>query len=238
MKEINTLSNKLTIFCSKVEDGNMSYKFGVKEQVAQNIQEYLKKINILQEKTYNLKILNSDKIRHLTRDNITNEIEADAVIITEPDIYIYLAFGDCIPFIAYDEKKKILGYAHLGWRSICVKLHNKLINEMVKNYECDIEDIKIIFGPSVSASSYAFPNPAQKDMSDWKNYVFLKESLYYIDLEGYIINDIKMLGIVEENINRNIIDTASDDEFFSHYRSMHNKEVEEGRFIFGAGVAI
>ena len=93
----------------------------------------------------------------------------------------------------------------------------------------------VYFGPSISANSYAFPNPAQKNMVDWKEYIRFENNLYYIDLVGYIINDIKNFGINETRIINNNIDTATNKNYFSHYRSVH-QGIPEARFIFGAGL--
>lgn len=234
MNNINFDVNGIVYFCSKIKDGNMSIIFEDEKDALMNREKFFKKINIDANNCYKLNVTNSDIIENLVLD-YQSEITADAVIITQPEKYIYLLFGDCIPFIAYDEKKSILGFAHLGWKSICLKLHNKLIQNMINNYNCTYEDISVLFGPSIMLDSYAFENPAQLKMPDWIPFIFKKNGLYHIDLESYIVKDIVSCGISSKKIKRNQINTATNTNYFSHYRSMHNSE-KEGRFIFGAGI--
>lgn len=231
MKNITIIEPNLFIFCSQKKDGNMSKKYGVKEEVKKNIDNFFHAININQNQCINYHILNSDKI--CTFEELKDNLETDAVIITEINQYVYLNFGDCIPFIVYDTRNKILGFAHLGWNSICKKLHLKLVNRLIKEYSSNIDELFIYFGPSISQKSYAFPNPAQAQMPDWEKFIIYNNNLYFIDLEGYIINDLLKIGI--NNIRSNNIDTGTDKNFFSHYRSVHKGE-KEGRFIFGVGL--
>jgi copper oxidase (laccase) domain-containing protein len=236
MEKIRIDSKGLITYCSQLKDGNMSSKYGNKDEVRNNVKNFYNSIGIPLEKCHYMKILNSDTIYDMLDESSPSEIETDSVIITKPDVYIYLAFGDCIPFVIYDFENKILGFAHLGWKSICAKLHIKLINKMMEKYKSNVKNIKIQFGPSVLVDSYAFSNPAQKDMEDWRYFVHKKNDMFYIDLVGYIVNDIKNLGILEPNIFLDDNDTAIGNLYFSHYRSMHNPEFPEGRFIFGAGI--
>lgn len=231
MKPITKIEPNLFIFCSQKKDGNMSKKYGDTKEVKRNVDNFFNTININQEQCINYHIINSDKI--CTFEQLKDNPETDAVIITSANQYVYLNFGDCIPFIAYDKKKKILGFAHLGWNSICKKLHLKLVNKLIEEYNSNIDDLLVYFGPSIAQKSYAFPNPAQAQMPDWEEFIIYNNNLYFIDLEGYIVNDILKIGI--KNIKRNEIDTGTDINYFSHYRSVHNGE-NEGRFIFGVGL--
>ena len=62
---------------------------------------------------------------------------------------------------------------------------------------------------------------------------YIKKDYYQIDLSGYIVDSLKKLSI--ENIYVSPIDTAIDEEYYSHYRCTYIKPDEkEGRFIAGA----
>ncbi len=233
MKNIIKIKPNLFIFCSYKENGNMSRKYGNNEEVKRNVDNFFSNIKINQNDCINYHILNSDKI--CTFEQLEQDLETDAVIITKCDQYVYLNFGDCIPFIVYDKKNQILGFAHLGWNSICKKLHLKLVNKLVEEYNSELNDLLLYFGPSISQKSYAFPNPAQKQKEDWNKFIIYHDNLYYLDLEGYIINDLLNIGININNIIKNQFDTGTDMNFFSHYRSVHKGE-KEGRFIFGVGL--
>ena len=227
--------NRVTLFCSNVEDGNMSQRFGDILTVKKNKKNFFESINIDFDNCYRLNIKCKDVIKHLDENNPRKTIAADAVIIDKPNMYAYLAFADCIPFVVYDDN--VLAFAHLGWQSICEDLHIKVVAELINNYSCDINNLKVFFGPCIHADSYTFPNPAQLNIKGWKKFVKPIGKEYSVDLMGYIVYHIKLLGIHEENIIESDVDTAQNSLYYSHYRSMH-EDVEEGRFIFGAGITL
>ena len=166
------------------------------------IQNFFEKVGISRKDCCNYTILNSDVI--CTYEQLQNGLEeTDAVIITKPNQYVYLNFGDCIPLVVFDNQKNILGFAHMGWNSICKDLHMKLIRYMMQNYESELKDLTVYFGPSISSDSYAFANPAQKDMPEWKDFLYKENDLYHIDLVGYIIQGLEKLGIDQREIIKN-----------------------------------
>ena len=214
----------------------MSKKYGNEEEVKKNIQKFFEKVGIPQKDCCNYTILNSDVI--CTYEQLQNGLEeTDAVIITKPNQYVYLNFGDCIPLVVFDNQKNILGFAHMGWNSICKDLHMKLICYMMQNYESELKDLMVYFGPSISSDSYAFANPAQKNMPEWKDFLYKENDLYHIDLVGYIIQGLEKLGIDQRKIIKNNVDIFFFLMIQRPPRSTQFHEVE-GRFIFGVGIVL
>ncbi len=229
-------NGKVTVFYSTIEDGNMSEIYEDEKTVIHNKETFFKSINIDIKSSYRLKILNDDKITLLNKYS-DRTIKTDAIIITIPHNYVYLGFADCIPLVAFDEERNILAFAHLGWRSICKKLHIKVIDELISNFSCNINNIYIYIGPSIKAESYILHNPVQLSMDEWQNYINSHPDGYMIDLVQYINDSLIEYGIRNHNITISKINTASNKMFYSHYRSKHNHETE-GRFIFGVGINI
>lgn len=224
------------IFCSNIKDGNMSGRFGDEAIVKQNIDSFFGKLNIRKQDTLRLHLTNDNHLTDLERKLKCDSIKTDAIVTKLTDYYFYLGFADCIPMVAYDDKNNILGFAHLGWKNICGRLQKKVLDLMVNKYNSNIDNIKVFFGPSILKESYAFPQPAQLEMPEWEKYIFKKDDLYHIDLQKYIIDDLISLGVKESNICENTINTATDKRFYSHFRSQHNMEEMEGRFIFGTSI--
>lgn len=214
----------------------MSTKYDKDIIVQKNKSNFFDSINLHESKLYSLDILYSDVIIDLTIKPSSNVLNCDAVITQLKDIYTYLAFGDCIPFVVYDQEKSVFAFAHLGWQSICKDLHTKVIKKILMQYNSNPSNLKIFFGPSITKESYAFENPAQLQFPEWKNHISYEKGLYHIDLIGYIVDQICCLGIDMKNISKSNINTATDLNYFSHYRSTRTQE-KEGRFIYGAGMS-
>jgi polyphenol oxidase len=221
-------------------DGNISIKYGDEECAINNRKKFFSKNNIPIKNTLIIQVNYSDDIFHLDGEFIRNNsdlsqlvINADCVITRLPNVFIYLPFADCIPLGIYDKKNNILAFAHMGWQSIELNLHKKLIDALVNDYHTKIEDLEVILGPSIKGDSYILKNPSQLKHEDWKP--FLKnigDEYYQIDLNGYICRGLNEIGI--KNILNSNIDTSKDNNYFSHYRCIHiNKTEQEGRFICG-----
>jgi copper oxidase (laccase) domain-containing protein len=228
-----------TIISTK-KDGNMALKFAINKDSLENKRKFFERNNIKCENTVALNVESSDIIIELTEEDLKNNNEifkisrkADCIIARQKNILLYLAFGDCIPFVIYDSKQEILGFAHLGWQSIVLNLHTKIIDQFINKYNSNINDLEIILGPSAKKDMYILNNPMQLNMDDWKLYLNkVEDDNYQVDLNGYVVDGIKKYGIT--NISISDIDTITNGEYFSHHRSAYiNPNEKEGRFIFG-----
>lgn len=235
--------NGIVVFQSLTMDGNMSLNYGDNDTVMNNKTAFFNKVHIPFERTLNFGIKNSDEITHIHSEDFFNgnhpatcKISTDSIITNLKGLYLYLTFGDCIPFIVYDEQSEYIGLGHLGWLSICKNLHKKMVHYFINDIGADISKLTVLLGTAIKSPSYNFPNPAQLNMPEWANYINQLESQNYaIDLNAYIIDQLVDMGLPKKNIHVNPIDTGIDKDFFSHYRSAQFGE-KEGRFIFGAGL--
>lgn len=231
----------LIVFHSNKIDGNMSKKFG--ENADLNRRKFVAKIGLDIHRFLFMQPNNSDEVIELKEDVLNEKdlyyklVEADAIISKYPNVYLYLNFADCIPFTIYDKKQNIFAFAHLGWRSTYLNLHQKLFYIFVEKYHSNIEDLIIHIGPCIKKESYLLENPNQREDTNWKPYVsYVKEDLYMVDLRGYVVDFFKTQGLLEHQLYISDIDTGSNLDYFSHYRSTHTNETE-GRFFCGAGIS-
>jgi len=221
------------IISSSVKDGNMSFNYGEYEEVLNNKKRFFEKNSIKNSTKINL--VNKDKIFFLD-DNSVKELSTDCLITDIKDKFLYLCLGDCIPMVVYDKKQKIISLTHLGWKSICLNLHQKVIHYYIVNLKSDIKNLEIILGPSIKKDSYIIKNPNQLNDKNWKNYLTLvKDEYYKIDINSYVYDGLKRMNI--ENIINSSIDTVKNKNYFSHYRFTYvDKEIPEGRFIYGVRI--
>ncbi len=230
----------LKFIYSNKKDGNMAPRFGDKSLVLQNKKDFFNKNNIDINKSLKIKVTYSDNIFILDGDFINQndlsslELNTDSIITKEPNIFLYLYFADCIPMAMFDKKNNVLAFAHMGWQSIELDLHKKIINTLKEKYNTDPSNIEVILGPSIKKESYILKTPSQLKLERWKPFLKQTEKDYYeIDLSGYLVDSLKKEGISDIEINS--IDTAKDNNYFSHYRCVYiNKDEKEGRFIVGA----
>lgn len=79
---------------------------------------------------------------------------ADYLITAMPGIGIGVMTGDCLPIIIYDSERHIVAAVHAGWRGSVQNIAITALHAMQQQYGTKLNEIKIIFGPSIGACCY------------------------------------------------------------------------------------
>lgn len=174
--------------------------------------------NILDEENLNPRVYsafqthsNNSRIVFLDRDHPFTYgrifLDTDSIVTDKSGVMLLIKFADCTPIVYFDEKKKILGSAHSGWRGTVSGVSKSTIENMIR-LGSEISDIKCYIGPSIGKSNYevgrdvydAFSILDEKDiMSAFKNSKTKKDK-FYLDMKLANFLILKSLGIKEENI--------------------------------------
>ena len=206
-----------------------------KENVLKNLELVSSKINCKKDSLITLNQKHTDQVVHFKNEiSVKNKLAADAIVSEVKNIGISILTADCAPILFYDQKKKIIGCAHSGWKGAL----NGIIKNTVKKFNelnSDNNDLIAVIGPCISRKNYK----VKKDFfdkfisQDKNNEIFFKladDEKFFFDLRGFINKEIFNLGI--KNIENIEMDTFSNKEFFySHRRSQLNKEKDYGRCI-------
>ena len=65
-----------------------------------------------------------------------------------------MRFGDCVPILFHDPKKKVIGIAHAGWLGTLRGVAQAAVDGMRSHYGCKPEDIVAGIGPSIGVDHY------------------------------------------------------------------------------------
>ena len=153
-------------------------------------------------------------------DFIENGKEADGLITSLQTTPLLIFTADCVPVVFYDKKQGVVALAHAGWRGTYGNIAGEMVNIMVANYGCKVEDIKTIIGPSVSVDNYEVSYDLIEKFAALEVQGYYKEvdGKYYLDLWKLNKELLKKCGILEDNIK--IIDfcTVRDNDKFFSYR--------------------
>ena len=230
------LSDKHVIYAvSKSEDGNMSFRWGEKEEVSHNRKVFLEKHQLRTEDCLVMEIEHGAKIvlvdssyKSLSENTL---VSAEALITQEKGLALFLLTADCLPISLYDPIREVIALAHLGWKPTNLKLIEKVIREMTNKFNSNRTELIAHIGPGIHKESYVFEDPIQKTLPEWSPFLHdLSPKETQIDLVSY--NKMQMLaaGLREENILIDPADTGASGEYFSHYRSVRTGEPER-RFV-------
>jgi purine-nucleoside/S-methyl-5'-thioadenosine phosphorylase / adenosine deaminase len=74
--------------------------------------------------------------------------DTDAVVTDQPGLLLHISTADCVPILAIDRTRRIIGAAHAGWRGTVAKIAAKLMREMDR-HGADLDRTEVWLGPSI-----------------------------------------------------------------------------------------
>jgi YfiH family protein len=159
--------------------------------------------------------------------------EADAIVTNIPGIAIGVLTADCVPILLADEKNRIIGAIHAGWKGAIGGVIEAGVEAMQK---LGAKHITAAIGPAIEQYSYevgsefydqflkASPGNAQYFEPS------SRDGHHLFDLKGYVRERLKKAGISCINMLAN--DTClEENRFFSYRRSCQRSESAYGRQV-------
>jgi YfiH family protein len=143
----------------------------------------------------------------------------DALVSNQQNLALAIGAADCYPVLFHDEKNKVIGAAHCGWKGTLARIVKNTIEEMIK-LGAEKQQIKVAIGQGICADNYEVSEEVIHQFEEqnfpetcWNNrQLDLLKANQFVALES---------GILNENIwSMNRCTTESD--FFS-YRRDHGK---------------
>jgi copper oxidase (laccase) domain-containing protein len=227
---------------STVRDGNMSFRWGAKSEVAGNREKFLEKLGLIPEDcvgmslTHGLTIKSVDAAAKGVGLRQPNGMAADCLVTKEKGLVLFLLTADCLPVILYDPARAVLALAHISRKNIGQQFVEKIINKLSARFGCQPKNVVVGIGPGIHQKSYKHTDAPEKQQLDWQPYLKeVADGQTAIDLVGYTAAQLLAAGILQNNMEISEIDTAASKEFFSHCRAKRTGE-PEGRFATVAGM--
>ena len=200
-------------------DNNIECYYTYKGYTLENL---IKDLNI--DNYYILKQIHSNKVFDIT--NIPKNYEGDGLITNKSNIALVTKSKDCNSIFIIDTKNKIIGNIHSGWKGTLKSIITIAINQMKEKYNSVSKDIKIVFNPSIRECCFEVDNDVYdlfiKKYKD-KSYYQKEGNKYHINLVKIIKDEVKKIGIIEENIIDNNICTLCNRKLFNSHR---NNDIE------------
>ncbi|WP_188261158.1 peptidoglycan editing factor PgeF [Azospirillum tabaci] len=158
---------------------------------------------------------------------------ADAMATDRPGIALGILTADCAPVLFADEKARVIGAAHAGWKGAKGGVLEATIERM-EELGAKRNRIVAAIGPCIAQRSYEvgpeFPAPFLAEDPRNRDYFApaRRPDHFLFDLAGYITRRLGDTGV--EIIQRCPNDTVvEEDRFFSYRRSCLRGEKDYGR---------
>lgn len=77
----------------------------------------------------------------------------DALVSNEKGLVLAVSVADCYPILFYDEKNKVIGAAHAGWRGTVGRIASKTVKEMIQ-LGAETEQIQVAIGQGICQKNF------------------------------------------------------------------------------------
>lgn len=196
---------------------------------------------------------NEEQIMEVSAKNLLGESPtitgANVLLTQDPTITFLIHPGDCPSVVMYAEKEgsPLLGASHFGRLQTDEELPKRAILYLI-SLGINPEGIHISMAPSISQDHYWIPVSQQTKVlpqaDKWGKYIKIKEQngeeMYFLDIKGYIVQQLVSCGVKPEHIEVYAVDTytaAEKGEGFSHRYATATKQPEKnGRFLLAASL--
>jgi hypothetical protein len=135
---------------------NLSISVGDDPATVQtNFERACQAVAVPPQQTVSCPLIHSADVITITATNRQRVVgQADGLITTEPNTYLFMRFGDCTPLILFDPVRSAVGLAHAGWRGTMKDAAGATVRAMVKKLRCQPQDIVAVIGPTIGPCCY------------------------------------------------------------------------------------
>jgi polyphenol oxidase len=88
------------------------------------------------------------------KDKLMRRYSGDALLTNRKDIFISVQVADCVPIFLVDDKRKVIGLIHAGWKGTLLGIVSRTMEKAIVQFGCKSEDFTILFGPCIRSCCY------------------------------------------------------------------------------------
>jgi YfiH family protein len=193
------------------------------EVVKKNIQYACQVVDAQPNQTVSCHLIHSAEILTIDKTNRQQVMgKADGLITGDPDIYLFMRFGDCTPLIFYDPVQNAIGLTHAGWRGTMQNAAGATVRAMVDQLGCRPKNIIAVIGPAIGPCCYEVGQDvigaaAEAFLDSDSLFTYRNGSREYAYFDLWQANRRQLTAAkVGQIIQSGICTACRTDEFFSH----------------------
>ncbi len=166
--------------------------------------------------------------------------KVDGMVSATPGVALGVLTADCGPVLFADEKARVVGACHAGWKGALLGITDSAILAMEK-LGSRRENIVAVLGPTISKANYEvgpeFPAGfLNADAAAQKYFTpSVKKDHHMFDLPSFLIDRMRQFGVGSVR-DMGLCTYAEEDWFFSYRRATHRGEKDYGRLISAIGL--
>ncbi|MEM9917381.1 MAG: peptidoglycan editing factor PgeF [Bacteroidota bacterium] len=157
----------------------------------------------------------------------------DALVTTEPYIFLTVTVADCTPILLYDPVQRAVGAVHAGWKGTKGEIVRKTLQKMRAEFGTQAADCLAYIGPCIDECSFE----VDADVADHFPSAFKRwdeeKKKFFVDLKKANKDQLVRAGLPNAQIEVSPYSTVLENEqFFSHRK----ENGQTGRMLCGIGL--
>jgi YfiH family protein len=131
--------------------------------------------------------------------------------------------ADCLPVVAIDRSRSVVGIAHAGWKGALAGVVEAMIARMVDTYGMNVDSMEFFLGPCAQVCCYQVGSDFVDRVKDAPHTLIERNGAYFFNLKEYVVHRLAQLSISLAAINTSYsICTMCNKSFCSHRRDFVN----------------
>lgn len=126
-------------------------------------------------------------------------VEGADALVTKEKVFLAVTVADCVPVYFYDEKNKIIGLAHAGWRGVVGEVAINTLKKMIE-LGAQRDTIEVVLGPGIKSCHFEIKKDVLGDFKNYPKFISRKENRIFVDLFGIIKEQLLSYRIKEKNV--------------------------------------
>jgi YfiH family protein len=162
-----------------------------------------------------------------SKDKIKRRYQGDAILTYRKDIVISVQVADCVPIFMVEEKRKVVGLIHAGWKGTLLGTVRSTMEIARDRLDCKPTNFTILFGPCIRSCCYQVSDGRAILFDDKCTHRSAKSS-WMVDLICANQKQFLDCGVKEERMFATIGCTGCNEVLFHSYR---REKENAGRMI-------
>lgn len=122
----------------------------------------------------------------------------DGLVTARPNVALAMRSADCLPIIAYDPTRRVIGLAHAGWRGVKAQLPVQMVTVLTRRFGSRPADLRLAIGPGIGPCCYA----VGPEFDPWfPRALQVRAGQRFLDLAAAVRAQLAPLGIPAEAID-------------------------------------
>jgi len=198
------------------------------DRKTKEVEKFLHRITSREKELISLSQMHQDECVIMTSgDKLKTRYKGDAVLTDRDDIFISVWVADCVPIFLVEEKRRVVGLVHAGWRGTLMGIVQKALEKAELQLGCKPENFTVLFGPCLQSCCYRVSDDVAI-LFDERCIHHLSDGELTLDLICANLKQLLRCGVKEDKIFATDRCTFCDEKLFHSYR---REKENAGRMI-------